>query len=62
MKWIKMKGAVSWRFEYKLQDFWIGVYWEREDRYKHIYLCLIPCLPLHIKMLVLEPLDKYDDV
>lgn len=27
------------------RDLWIGVYW---DRQRGIYLCIIPCFPIHI--------------
>lgn len=55
--------------EFKLQDFWIGVFWKMTERdskelvysQKHngniyvpekfldIWICLIPCLPIHIR-------------
>ena len=41
----------SMRFEMKKQDMWIGVYW-RQDRYAlHVWVCLLPMLPLHIIVL-----------
>jgi hypothetical protein len=42
------------RIEFKLQDCWIGAYWCRKfeglNLYSdlHIYICLIPCFPIHI--------------
>lgn len=37
------------RFEFKLQDFWIGVYWSRGRLEAFdLWVCIIPCLPLHI--------------
>jgi len=52
------------RLEYKLQDMWVGLYWVTEvaavDEWivlpiqswrpirTHLYICLVPCLPIHI--------------
>ncbi len=42
---------VTARFELKLQDLWIGVYWRRREHQIDIWLCLLPCVPLHITWL-----------
>lgn len=34
-------------FEFKLQDFWIGLYWENRNHDIDIWLCIIPCFPIH---------------
>ncbi len=54
-KMIKIKMM---RFEFKLQDFWIGVFWETHLSYGwstpskslviSMWICLIPCFPLHV--------------
>jgi hypothetical protein len=45
------------KIEFKLEDFWIGAFWKREPRWDelrflgkdlHIWICIIPCLPIHI--------------
>lgn len=49
------------RWEFKKEDCWIGVYWERSDYFLDtdksyvypngqldIWICLIPCFPIHI--------------
>ena len=43
-------GLIRFRFEFKLQDMWVGVYWLRSLtlRQTDIWICLLPCLPLHI--------------
>lgn len=47
------------KFEFKLQDFWIGVFWKTFDCkvvvgvvpfVTDIWICLIPCFPLHIQL------------
>jgi len=48
------------RFEVKLQDFWIGAFWKKhidwnflggwELRITDIWVCLIPCFPLHVRL------------
>jgi len=44
-------------FEYKLQDLWIGLYWQHTNAklvdgdkpmFTEIWICFIPCFPLHI--------------
>lgn len=35
------------QLEWKLQDMWGGVYWENTPERFDIWICLIPCLPLH---------------
>jgi hypothetical protein len=37
------------RFEWKLADMWIGVFWKRSD-VLHVWICLLPCVPLHIEI------------
>jgi len=36
------------RFEFKLQDFWIGLFWKKLENQTDIWICLIPCFPIHI--------------
>jgi hypothetical protein len=36
------------RIEFKLQDMWIGVYWQKKYACLHIWICLVPCFPIHI--------------
>lgn len=35
-------------FEFKLQDLWVGAFWKRRGNCVDLWLCLVPCLPLHI--------------
>jgi hypothetical protein len=48
----------GWRAEVKREprDCWIGVYWTPATFSFHLYVCLIPCLPLHLwRMTAPEP-------
>lgn len=44
------------RLEVKLEDLWVGAYWHTDPPLwrgsatvrRHIWICLLPCLPLHI--------------
>jgi hypothetical protein len=38
------------RLEWKLADCWIGAFWKREQDGFHLWICLVPCLPLHIQI------------
>jgi hypothetical protein len=46
--------------EWEPRDWWIGLYWTTKTtsnrREWHYYLCLLPCLPLHIVWGVRETL------
>ena len=37
------------KIEWKVQDLWIGAYWENRDYIFHLWICLVPCVPIHIK-------------
>lgn len=50
---------IKWsaRFEWKLNDFWVGAFWRRWGRHRFdLWICLIPCIPLHISRL-----EKWSD-
>ena len=45
------------RLQFKLQDFWIGVFWRSRSiwpvgdyRLTSIWICLIPCFPINIEL------------
>ncbi len=42
-------NGICWgiSLEFKLQDMWIGVYWENNYEDIEIWLCLIPCFNIH---------------
>lgn len=39
------------RSELKWADLWLGVHWQGHEleSYRHFWICLIPCLPIHIR-------------
>jgi hypothetical protein len=45
------------RFEWKLEDFWVGVFWKHgyakfddgeKKMWTDIWICFVPCFPLHL--------------
>ena len=47
------------KFEFKLQDLWVGVFWNKNYAktdegpklfFTDIYICIIPMVPLHIQV------------
>lgn len=47
-----MSGMSKRRWHLRLQweprDCWIGLYWTRATYSTHVYICLLPCFPLHV--------------
>lgn len=35
------------RLEFKAQDAWIGAFWKRGTDRFDLWVCLVPCFPLH---------------
>lgn len=44
-----MKRKWRVRLELKLQDMWIGVFWKHHKDGIDVYVCIIPCLPIHFE-------------
>ena len=51
------RTPVRWRFEWKSQDAWFGIFWKIDkvapnfcDYHEevHIWICFVPCIPLHL--------------
>lgn len=44
------EAPMTWRarFEWKVEDAWIGAYWRRSEDAFDLWICLLPCVPLHI--------------
>ncbi len=36
------------QFQFECRDMWIGMFWRRTKVALHLYICLIPCVPLHV--------------
>ena len=41
---LPVRAQVLW----EPRDLWIGLYWDRKPDGLHLYLCLVPCFPLHM--------------
>ncbi len=52
------------QFEWKPQDLWVGAFWKRDGNCVDLWLCFLPCVPLHISwwggrfLRSLDPDDK----
>jgi hypothetical protein len=40
----------SCRVEWKLRDMWVGLYWATEGHCLDAWVCLLPCVPIHVSM------------
>ena len=36
--------------EYKLADLWVGAFYARKGAILHVWVCVVPCLPIHIEI------------
>lgn len=36
------------RFEWKPQDLWVGAFWKNNPFHFDLWICVLPCVPLHI--------------
>lgn len=45
-----MARRVRARFEWKFEDFWVGAFWRREGAVLHVWVCILPCIPLHVEV------------
>ena len=34
--------------KFKKEDTWLGVFWQNREYEFHAWICIIPCLPIHI--------------
>jgi hypothetical protein len=37
------------RFEFQPRDLWIGVYWKDDGLTLDVWICVLPCIPLHLQ-------------
>ena len=53
------RSTISWRFEWKPEDMWIGTFWRCAEspiapnfcgfrKQVDVWICFVPCLPLHL--------------
>lgn len=36
------------QLEWKPQDLWVGAFWKRNGNCVDLWVCLIPCVPIHL--------------
>lgn len=48
--WRRLR-RVEIMLEFKLQDVWIGAFWNFPNEYetRDLWLCLVPCFPIHFR-------------
>lgn len=48
---------VNWYvcLEWKLQDMWVGAFWKRQGHVFDAWICLLPCLPIHVCLIYHDP-------
>ena len=55
----KLKGmeVISWdlQLEFKIEDLWIGAYWRQTNKKFDLWICLLPCIPIHLTVEKVNP-------
>lgn len=36
------------QFQFEPRDVWVGLFWRRTEIALHLYICILPLVPLHI--------------
>lgn len=39
------------QFQWELRDLWVGLFWRKTQIALHLYVCIVPCVPLHVTIL-----------
>jgi len=49
MKTLLNYDGIYWgiRLGFKIEDMWVGGFWKKKPREIDIWLCLVPCFPIH---------------
>ncbi len=45
---LRVRRGWTARFEFKLPDLWVGAFWKRSGNCVDLWVCLLPCVPLHV--------------
>lgn len=43
---------VKAQIQFEPRDLWVGVFWRHTQHCLHLYVCIIPLLPLHVTILI----------
>lgn len=47
------------QFQWDPRDLWIGAFWRRSDLCLHIFVCFLPCVPLHVTLTTRKRIKKW---
>jgi len=53
-KLVKPQKKYSVAIKFVKEDVWIGVFWEKKPSRLDIYVCLLPCFPIHCVAITLK--------
>ncbi len=45
------RDRIKAQFQWEPRDLWVGLFWRRTDIALHLYICIVPLVPLHITIL-----------
>ncbi len=47
---VQVSKPIELSLELCFNDLWIGLYWRESLFYDEYFICIIPCLPIHLKV------------
>lgn len=55
---VRLGEHITVSVEFVPQDVWVGVYWRRRWALLSVWVCLLPCLPIHVERWVARELEE----
>lgn len=45
------RPTIKLQLQFEMRDCWVGLFWRKTDLAIHLYICLVPTIPLHVTIL-----------
>ena len=57
LRLIDRPGLIA-QLQFEVRDAFVGLFWRKTEIALHLYICVVPCIPLHITILLPQPGSK----
>lgn len=45
------RPAIKVRIQWEPRDLWVGFFWRKTAVALHVYICIVPLIPIHVSIL-----------